>query len=137
MVTIRTLTRRLGAAALAAPLLFGVVACNDEDDTAVEDAEERGTGELLIGETINIEGEVEEVLSPTAFTMGADETLVYGTTAFGVDEDDEVVVTGTVTEFIIADIERDLDFDFDDDLYIDFENEFAVEASSVAIVEEG
>jgi hypothetical protein len=133
-----TLARRTAVVAAALPLaLGGLVACDDEEDTAVEEAEEAGEGALIIGETVTIEGEVEERLGPNAFTMGADSTLVYGSDNLDVDDDDVVTVTGTVREFIIADIESDFDLDFDDDLFLDFENELAVEAQNVVIVEEG
>jgi hypothetical protein len=133
-----TFARRPAVLAAVLPLaLGGIAACDDEEDTAVEEAEEAGEEELLIGETVTIEGEVEERIGPNAFTIGADSTLVYGVDNFDVEDDDVVSVTGTVREFIIADVEQEFDLDFDDDLFVDFENELAVEAQSVVIVEEG
>lgn len=133
-----TAARRLGTAALCLSLLVaGVAACGDEDETAVQQAEEAGAEDLVVGETMTIEGEVERRIGPYAFTVGRDETLVYGSENFDVDDDDVVTVTGTVTEFVIADVEPVLGLDLDDDLFIDYENELAVEATSVEITEEG
>lgn len=112
------------------------VACGD-DDTAVEQAEEAPGIQLVDGEQVTIEGEVQEVLSPNSFTLGGDETLVFSSENFDVDDDDIVEVTGTVQPFVIADVEQDFDLDFDDDLFVDYENELSVSADSVSIVEEG
>lgn len=123
-------------------LTLGLVACG-EDETAVQEAEEDNEAELLVGETVTIEAEVEEVVVPGiggAFTMGADETLVLNNSNVDVEDDDVVAVTGEVIEFTILDVEETFGFDFDEDeeaLLLDFEEDFAVVADTVEITEEG
>lgn len=122
---------------LPACLGFLVLGCTDDgEDTIVEQAEEAGTEELIVGDIVTITGEVQTVVSPTSFTMGGGDTLVYSADALAVDPGDEVSATGVVVEFLIADVETRLDFDFDDDLYIDYENELALEATDVMVLEE-
>lgn len=133
------MSRRIGAAALALPVLFGVVACSEEE-TAVEEFEDAEEGGMIIGETVTISGEVERRIGPDAFTMGGDETLVFGAEGTGVQEvgdDDVVEVTGVVREFLLRELERQFSIDFEEGQFIDFENELVVEASSVEVVEEG
>ncbi|OMQ16427.1 hypothetical protein A7K94_0202545 [Modestobacter sp. VKM Ac-2676] len=134
-----TITRsnrtRLLAVPAALALAMSAAACGD-DDTVVEEAEEAPGIQLVEGEQVTIEGEVQEVLDPTAFTVGADETLVYGAEAFAVDEGDEVTVTGDVTVFTVAAVEERYDYDLTDDLYVDYETELAVDSEEVVVTEQ-
>ncbi|MCZ2817873.1 hypothetical protein [Modestobacter sp. VKM Ac-2984] len=131
MPTINTTNRtRLLAVPAALALAMTAAACGD-DETVVEEAEEAPGIQLVEGEQVTIEGEVQEVLDPYAFTVGEDETLVYGAEAFTVEEGDEVTVTGDVAVFTIADVEEEYDFDLTDDLYVDYETELAVESDEV------
>ncbi len=110
----------------------------EDDETALEEAEEEGTAESMVGETITIGGEVDSIISPTAFRIDADEvgegTLVLSADGVDVGESGTVEVTGTVVEFVLIDIEEDFDLDFDDDLFVDFDDEFAIVADSVEFI---
>lgn len=110
----------------------------EDDETALEEAEEEGTAESMVGETITIGGEVNSIISPTAFRIDADEvgegTLVVSAEAVDVEESGTVEVTGTVVEFVLIDIEEEFGFDLDDDLFVDFDDEFAVVAESVEFI---
>lgn len=132
---LRSRTRLLTVPAAFA-LSLALTACA-KDETIVEEAEEQPGIQLVDGQEVTIEGEVEQASGPNAFTIGADETLVFGAEAFDVDSDDEVVVTGTVEVFVIEDIEEEFGIDFDDDFFVDYDTELAVRADSVEIVEEG
>ncbi len=110
----------------------------EDDPTQLEDAEEEGSAEAMVGQSVTVGGEVDSIISPEAFRIGADEpgegTLVISGDALGVAEGGTVAVTGTVVEFVPADIEREFGFDVDDDLFVDFDDEFAVVADSVDFV---
>jgi hypothetical protein len=69
-----------------------------------------------IGQTVSVDAEVEDVLGPRMFTIDepnwADlqgELLVYVPTnlAVLVSEDDRVTITGTVRQFVLAEVERE------------------------------
>ncbi len=128
------LKNRISALSLTAVVGLSMAACGSED-TAVENAEEAGNADLIAGDTVTIDGEVQERRSAGSFTVGSDSTLVFGADAPDVEEDDEVSVTGTVVEFVLLDVESDLGVDLDDALYADYENELAVQAVSVEITE--
>lgn len=115
------------------------VPAGTDDETAVEEAEEADT--LIEGETVMISGEVEAVYGPHAFRILGEEategTLVVGADtveAHQIAEGDVAQITGTVTEFIIADVEDELGIDLDDDVFLEFEEELAVVADSVDVV---
>ncbi|MQA35973.1 hypothetical protein [Modestobacter roseus] len=132
-----TMTKRTRLLAVPAALALAMTAaaCGD-DETVVEEAEEAPGIQLVEGEQVTIEGEVQEVLDPYAFTIGEDETLVYGAEAFTVEDGDEVTVTGDVAVFTLADVETDYDLDLTDDLYVDYETELAVESDEVLVTSE-
>lgn len=136
MPTINTTNRtRLLAVPAALALAMTAAACGD-DETVVEEAEEAPGIQLVEGEQVTIEGEVQEVFDPYAFTVGEDSTLVYGAVAFDVEEGDDVTVTGDVAVFTLADVEEEYDFDLTDDLYVDYETELAVESDEVLVTSE-
>ena len=126
-------------AALALPtalvLALGATACGGEE-TIVEQAEDTPGLQLAEGEQVTIEGEVQEVLAPNAFTVGSDGTLVLSTEVVDVDDGDEVVVTGEVEVFILGDIEERFGIDETDDDDV-WETERSVIADEVVVVSEG
>lgn len=81
--------------------------------------------ELFLGQTVAIEGDVEKIFNSGAFVMNEDEVvgdeglLVIGVSpqpileagAEGTEDYNQVVVTGEVRPFTIAEIERDYDVD--------------------------
>lgn len=96
-------------------------------------------------QTVTVEGDVNVLLGPSAFTIASntitddDETLVVS--AFGealnnrLVEDESIQVTGEPVLFAIADIEQDFDLDLDDDLYVEWEGQPAILATSITSIE--
>lgn len=91
------------------------------------------------GRTLAVTGEVEEVLSPTSFTLdedklfGASDLLVIvanprtGTTTntpVAVKDDETVAVTGVLRPFVVADLEREYDLTWDLELQRKLEAEY-------------
>lgn len=120
------------AAALTATLLSG---CNQQ--TVVEDAAENGPAAetAILGEPVTLQAEVEEIVGPNAFTVGDDATLIISK---GMAKDltvgDEVQVTGTVREFVMAEIEDEYEISFAGEVsefIIEYEDELAVVASKI------
>lgn len=90
------------------------------------------------GRTLAVTGEVEEILSPTTFTLdedqlfGASDLLVLvanpktGTTAnTAVKEDQTVAVTGVLRPLVVADLEREYDFNWDEGFVKQLEAEYS------------
>lgn len=91
------------------------------------------------GRTLAVTGEVEEVLSPTSFTLdedqlfGASDLLVIvanprtgntTNTPAAVKDNETVAVTGVLRPFVVADIERDYDLTWDLELQRKLEAEY-------------
>jgi hypothetical protein len=81
------------------------------------------------GQRLAVTGEVEDVVSPTAFTLdedelfGASDLLVLTQKTQKAAKDGETVaVTGVLRPFVVADIERDFDIDLDPKLQVEYEN---------------
>lgn len=138
----RTHRARVLSAAFAAPLLVltGAVACGDEaEEPTVEeitDVNYFGDTDEFVGDTVTLEAEVTEVLSPQSFELGGqdwgDESLLV-TSAEPVDvqQGNMVEVTGTVGEaFIYADYVTEYDL-VDPAVYTVFENEKFLVATNV------
>ncbi|NHC35982.1 hypothetical protein [Scytonema millei] len=90
------------------------------------------------GRTLAVTGEVEEILSPTTFTLdedqlfGASDLLVLvanpktGNTAnTAVKEDQTVAVTGVLRPLVVADLEREYDFNWDEGFVKQLEAEYS------------
>jgi hypothetical protein len=104
-----------------------------ETVTSLEDVAEEGNE--LIGQTVTISGEVEEVLSPDALILEEDENL-FGddqVLVLSVDnlqnepvlqEGENAQITGEVVQLVVADLERDYDLTWDLDLKRQLEAEY-------------
>jgi hypothetical protein len=82
--------------------------------------------------TIAVKAEVEDIISPTSFTLDEDkltstkDLLVLNTTPGQTIKDgQEVVVTGVLRPFVVADIERDYDLNWDLTLQKKLEAEYS------------
>lgn len=138
-----TRRRSTGLAVAAALALTPLLAACGEDEApadtgAVEEPAQDELEDLAIGETVTVNGEVSEVLDPTAFTVGGEEIgenpiLVVGASVPTLAEGDEVQVAGTVTEFDVVGFEEDLDLDLVDDEFEDFDGDPAIAATSVTV----
>lgn len=105
--------------------------------------------EEYYGVSVMVSGEVNEVIGPNAFTiggegfLGGDELLII--TADGVPlpegldrdadealaEDDIVQVTGTVSEFVLTDIEEDAGIDLEEVVFEEFDRQPTLVAETV------
>ncbi len=98
-----------------------------------------------IGRTVTVSGEVSEILSPVVFRMNEDNLLDIGDEILvvhtgepalvGLTDDAEILVTGTVRNFVVAEIEDDLGIalDLDADLEIEYENRVAIVADTIIV----
>ncbi len=89
--------------------------------------------------TIAVKAEVEDLISPTSFTLDEDkltstqDLLVLNTTpGQTINDGQEVVVTGVLRPFVVADIERDYDLNWDLTLQRKLEAEYSQKPALVA-----
>jgi hypothetical protein len=131
----------LGAIALASMALI-LPACGDEEvgeNVTTEDVIER-TDEV-IGQEVTIRNEVGQQIDDFAFTMiddeffGGEEVLVINASGEPtvLPEDIPLQVTGEVVQFVLADVEAEYGLDLDDELYVDYEDQSAIIANSIAL----
>lgn len=87
--------------------------------------------EQLIGQTVTVEGEVEEIVGANAFRIeenelfGDDEVLVINAQpTVTIADDQNVRVTGKVRQFVVADLERDYDLNWDLEVQQQLEAEY-------------
>jgi hypothetical protein len=131
----------LGAVALAAMAIV-LPACGDNEvpgNVTTEDVVEET--EQLIGQEVTIRNEVGQQIDDFAFTIvddeffGGEEVLVINASGEPtlLPEDIPLQVTGEVSEFVLADIETEYGLELDEALYVDYENQPAVIAQSIAL----
>ena len=99
------------------------------ESTDLEDVAE--DTEQLIGQTVTVEGEVEEIVGANAFRIeenelfGDDEVLVINAQpTVTIADDQNVRVTGEVRQFVVADLERDYDLNWDLEVQQQLEAEY-------------
>ncbi len=128
-----------------ATLTLGLGACNQDEamypenpGTDVEDvAEEPGT---VVGEQVELMGEVEEIIGPNAFRLEEERGLVDDDSVLVIDvaatepieDDQEVRVIGEVRPLVIADLEREYDLTWDADIREQIEAEYEGEPVVIA-----
>ena len=88
--------------------------------------------DLYYGQEIALEGEVEQIRNDYSFTLkeaqliGGDDLLVINASGEPIPQEDEaVVVTGTVRPFIKAEFEKDYDLTWDLDIQEEIEAEYS------------
>lgn len=129
-------------AIILAVLVVVLPACNQSvssgsDITISEIANESNTD--LIGKTVIVKGEVEEVISPKAFTIEDDqlfkdpEILVVNVTKAPIVEDTLVQVTGTIREFVGSEIEKKFDLNLTQEFEVEFRDKPALIATAVVL----
>ena len=113
----------------------------DEGETNVTTEDLTENTDQLIGQTVTVRSDVEEEVGEVGFILEADElfggepilVLNASGTPFLLPQDTPVQVTGEVTQFVLADVERDYDLDLEEDLYVDYEERPAIIAESLAL----
>lgn len=105
---------------------------------------EKITGNIdeYIGQTVTVRSGVETELGDGSFVLQANEFfggepfLLLNPSGVPIDrpsDDIALQATGTVAEFVVADIENEYGIDLDDELYVEYEDRPAVIAESIAL----
>jgi hypothetical protein len=94
---------------------------------------------LYYGKLIAVEAEVEELVSPIAFTLDEDQLastqdllVLNATPSQAVGDDERVVVTGVLRPFVLSEFERDYDLNWDLTLQRQLEAEYTQKPALVA-----
>lgn len=101
--------------------------------------------EQLIGQTVTVEGEVENIVGANAFRMqenelfGGDEVLIVNANpTVPISDDQNIRVTGEVRQFVVADFERDYDLNWDlevqQQLEAEYQNKPVIVAESIEAI---
>ncbi|MFZ1025496.1 MAG: hypothetical protein WAN66_04680 [Limnoraphis robusta] len=139
---------RLGAIALSLMALL-LPACTNETTTREQALENVTTQQVseetsnYIGQTVTIRGDVNEVVGEASFLMddeqllGGEEILIVNASGKKITlpegEGTQVQVTGEVRNFVIAEIEREYNLNFEPNLYTEYEQQPALIAKSIAL----
>lgn len=144
----KTYITRAGAFALSL-MALALPACTTNDvannapdnNTTLEEVNENT--EQLIGQTVTVRSEYEEMVEGSVFRIdddqffGGEEVLVVNATGtpfvIPTEYTDQIQVTGEVQQFVRADIERDYNLVLDPDLYVEYEDKPAIIAQSLAL----
>lgn len=147
--------KRLFQSTLAIGLIAGLMGACAEDApvtqtpsgaTNVQTEDVADETENYIGQVVTVRSEPLEVVGDSSFTVGDEQ--FFGTEPILVinasgeplllpeDDDVEVQVTGEVRNFVIADVEREFDLTLDPELYVEYEEQPAIIAQSIAIAPE-
>ncbi|MBE9127139.1 MULTISPECIES: hypothetical protein [unclassified Coleofasciculus] len=135
----------LGAIALSVTtlLLPGCTTDNEEiqegkTNVTTEDVAENT--ESVIGQEITVRSLVGEAVGKSGFVMNTEEDkpiLVINATGtvftLPAEEDMPVQATGQVAQFVLADVEKEYGLDLEDELYVDYEEQPAIIAQSLAL----
>lgn len=93
----------------------------------------------LIGKTVTVNGEVEKILGPKAFTIEGNrlfndpEVLVVNATESPIVKDTLVQVTGTVRQFLGSQIESKFDLDLPQEFEVEFRGKPVLIATAVVL----
>lgn len=99
----------------------------------------------LLGQTVTVRSEPVKKIGPNSFTIsdeqffGSQPILVLNASGKPMvlpQGDTEVQVTGKVTKFVRAELERDFDLDLDPEVQVEYENKPAIVAQSIALAPE-
>jgi uncharacterized protein YdeI (BOF family) len=124
----------------AADSFAGAAARGDRyDDAQIGLSDIADNPEAYIGQQVNVNGEVSEVLGPNVIRMDEDNLFDIGDDVLVVlpnevvlpntlEDETNIVIEGTVRNFVLAEFERDYDFFSDSELYAEFENRPAIVA---------
>lgn len=143
--------------ALATPTLIACIGLNalgcDREEPLAEETivptteEVAESPERYVGKKLTLTGEVDEVFGDQAFELEGndvifdDELLVLTKSPLRlrgamVQDDDMVMVSGTVRRFVVTELERDLGWDLSPELEVEWKNKVVFVADSVSLVGE-
>ena len=106
------------AAGLLAAAALATVAFAGDQSGVVSAGKLAKDAKKYYGQTVAVQAEVEDVLSPNAFTLDEDAlfagpdvlVLVPRGVADKLSHDEKVTVRGTVRRYVVADLDKDLDW---------------------------
>lgn len=130
-------------AAIALAILTTVLpACNQsanpKADTKISEIA-NGLNVDLIGKTVTVSGEVDQILGPKAFIIEGEQlfndpkVLVVNASEAPIIEDTLVQVTGTVREFVGSEIERKFDLDLAQEFEVEFRDKPMLIATAIVL----
>ncbi|MFN2555265.1 MAG: hypothetical protein ABR592_00055 [Nitriliruptorales bacterium] len=144
---VRSPARGLAVALLAATLLLG--ACGRQETEPKRGATPKETPtesvfanpRAFLGQDVELRGKVGSVISPRMFQLDdlertGDRVQVFAKGEPRIDEGQVVRVEGQVREFDIADFERELEVDLEDDLFDAYIGTPVILARSIQILEQ-
>lgn len=104
----------------------------------VSEAVETEDFQSLIGQEVTLRNPVEEYVGETGFVLQTEDEPILVINATGVpfsvpSEDTAVQVTGEVAQFVQVDVENEFGLDLDDTAYVDYEEQPAIIAESLAL----
>jgi hypothetical protein len=112
------------------------------EDLATDDLEGAvgaGGNEIVVGQEVTVRAMVQEEISDDTFVLEAED----GTDILVINspgqpyvlptDDTPIQVTGEVVEFVVTDVESEYGLDLEDELYVDYENQPAIVAQSIAL----
>ena len=149
-------------ALLIVPFLATLAGCNKKDETPAEaQAEERAEAEhpdsddkiekiaeepaTQYGQEVTLEGSIDEVLSDRAFrleehnALWGDKVLVLLKEAptQPLKEDTDARITGKVSKLVVAEVEKEIGWDLDEKIEVEYEEKPVVIAESLAQISPG
>lgn len=132
--------------ALAGALVAGCDRDAAEVTTPTTEAVAENTARYT-GQKLTLTGEVDEVFGDRAFELEGNDVIFDSSllvltrspvrlSGRAPQDDDRVVVTGTVRNFVVADLERELNWDLTPELEVDWRNKPALVAESISSISE-
>ncbi|MDV2994597.1 MAG: hypothetical protein N4J56_004251 [Chroococcidiopsis sp. SAG 2025] len=133
--------------AIALLLLVGLTACNmtnsdgSNTGTQISEITDRPNANL-IGKTVTVNGEVEEVISSKAFIIEGErffndpELLVLNLSDSPIVNDSNIQVTGTIRQFSKSEIENQFDLNLAQELEVKFKGKPVLIAKAVVLTPE-
>lgn len=146
--------KRLFQSTLAIGLIAGLMGACAEDApvtqtpsgaTNVQTEDVADNTEDYIGQTVTIRSEPQDVVGNSSFTVsdeqffGSEPILVINASGEPLllpEDGVEVQVTGEVRNFVLAEVDREFDLTLDPNLYVEYENQPAIIAESIALAPE-
>lgn len=130
----------LAAAAVLSSCITPSTSTQEERIAAADIAENH---ESLMGQTVTVRNDIQEIISEKAFILDKDQ-LLSGETVLVIDasgtflgfpkgEGTEVQVSGKVEQFVLAELEQEYDLELEPNQYTEYENKPVLIAHSVVL----
>jgi hypothetical protein len=140
LTRIRPFTAALSALALAGTATLALA--GDDKGKAISAGKLAKDAKNYYGQTVAVQAEVEDVLSPNAFTLDEDSlfagpdvlVLVPKGVANQLTHDQKVTVRGTVRRYVVADLDKELDW-FDNGKIVSTKTDVDWETRPVLVAE--